>query len=94
MSGAFGSLISLGLDGEGVFEFLHARLQILDFSFLVFQEQVFDPVQASVDLGNILTYILAIFLAGHRLMDELSQALYGGDVFLCQMFFCVRCIQA
>jgi hypothetical protein len=34
------------LDGEGVFEFLHPRLQILDFSPLLFDEQVFDPVQS------------------------------------------------
>jgi hypothetical protein len=32
------------LDGEGVFEALHPRLQILDFSLLLFQEQVFDAV--------------------------------------------------
>jgi hypothetical protein len=32
------------LDGEGVFEFLHPRLQILDFSPLLFDEQVFNAV--------------------------------------------------
>jgi hypothetical protein len=32
------------LDGEGVFEFLHPRLQILDFALLLFQEQVFNAV--------------------------------------------------
>ena len=31
------------LDREGVFEFFHPRLQILDFSLLLFQEQVFNP---------------------------------------------------
>ena len=48
------------LDGEGVFEFFRPGLKIFDFSFLLFQEEVFDPVQASVDLGNILTYILSL----------------------------------
>jgi hypothetical protein len=32
------------LDGEGVFEFFHPRLQMLDFALLVFQEQVFNAV--------------------------------------------------
>ena len=33
------------LDGEVVFEFLHPRLQILDFALLFFQEQVFNSIQ-------------------------------------------------
>ena len=33
------------LDGEGVFEFLHPRLQILGLALLFFQEEVFDAVQ-------------------------------------------------
>ena len=41
---ARGSLVDLVLDGEGVFEFLHARFQILDFSPLLFQEQMFNSV--------------------------------------------------
>jgi hypothetical protein len=43
------SWVSLGLDGEGVFEFFHACLQILDFSLLLFEQQMFDPVQARLD---------------------------------------------
>ena len=32
------------LEGEGVFEFFHPRLQILDLALLFFQEQVFNSV--------------------------------------------------
>ena len=47
-----GGLLSgarLWLDGEGVFEFLHPRLQILDFALLVLDEQVFNLAQARLD---------------------------------------------
>jgi hypothetical protein len=37
------------LDGEGVFEFLHPRLQMLDFSPLLFDEQVFNAVEPTVN---------------------------------------------
>jgi hypothetical protein len=33
-----------GLDGEGVFEFFHPGFQILDFSPLLFDEQMFNSV--------------------------------------------------
>ena len=36
---------ALRLDGEGVIEFFHPGLQILDLALLLFQEEVFDPVQ-------------------------------------------------
>jgi hypothetical protein len=39
-----GGAVLRSLDGEGVFEFLHPRLQILDFSPLLFDEQVFNSV--------------------------------------------------
>jgi hypothetical protein len=37
------------LDGEGVFEFFHPRLQILDLAPLFFQEEVFNLAQARLD---------------------------------------------
>jgi hypothetical protein len=75
------------LDGEGVFEFLHPRLQILDFSPLLFDEQVLNSVEPTVNVGNILTYIRDIFLAGHRLMDERGQAFNSGDSFFSPYIF-------
>jgi hypothetical protein len=34
----------LRLDGEGVFQALHALLQVLNLPLLLGQEQVFDPI--------------------------------------------------
>jgi hypothetical protein len=46
------------LDGEGIFGFFHPRLQVLDFSPLVFQEEVFDAVQP--DLALLMSSLLAV----------------------------------
>jgi hypothetical protein len=45
-AGVLGSLVYLGLDRQGVLKALHARLQILDFSLLLSEQQVFDLVQS------------------------------------------------
>jgi hypothetical protein len=37
---------SLKLNGEGVFEAVHALLQVLNLPFLLPQEEVFDPVKS------------------------------------------------
>jgi hypothetical protein len=42
------------LDGESVFEFFHAGFQILNFSPLLFDEEVFNPVQSRPYLANLL----------------------------------------
>jgi hypothetical protein len=34
--------LALQLDGKGVFEFFHARFQILDFALLFFEEECFN----------------------------------------------------
>jgi hypothetical protein len=44
ISGAVRSLAYLVLDGEGVFEALHALFQVLNLPLLLGQQQVLDPV--------------------------------------------------
>jgi hypothetical protein len=77
------------LDGEGVFEFLHPRLQILDFSPLLFDEQVFNAVEARLYqlefLLDLCAKLLDVLFAGHGFIDELGQALYGCDLVLRHM---------
>jgi hypothetical protein len=87
-----GDAVLRSLYGEGVFEFFHPRFQILDFALLLFQEQVFDPVQAPVDLGNILTYILDIFLAGHGALNHLGHAFNGCDGCFCHMYSSITAV--
>ena len=64
-----GGAVLRSLDGEGVFKFFHARLQILDFSLLCFQEEVFDPVEPfrylCIECLDLLVQCLHILLAGH-----------------------------
>jgi hypothetical protein len=47
-----GGAVLLCLDSEGVFEFFHAGFEVLDFAPLLFQEQVFDSVEALVGFEN------------------------------------------
>ena len=42
------------LDGEGIFESLHAGFQILDFSHLLFYEEVLNSIQPYLDPLDIL----------------------------------------
>jgi hypothetical protein len=48
-AGVLGSVVSLGLDGEGIFEVLQALLQVLNLALLLGQEEVFDPIQTRLD---------------------------------------------
>jgi hypothetical protein len=48
---ARGVWIARQLEGEGVFEFFHPGLQILDFSLLFFQEQIFYALKSGSHLG-------------------------------------------
>jgi hypothetical protein len=57
-----GDAVLCSLDGEGIFEFLHPRFQILDFALLFFQEEVFDPVEP---FRYLCIECLHILLAGH-----------------------------
>jgi hypothetical protein len=68
------------LDGEGVFECFHPHLQMLDVTPLLLDEQVFNAVEPTVHVGNILTDILDIFLAGHAALHHLGQVFDSGDV--------------
>jgi hypothetical protein len=73
-----------GLYGEGVFEFLHPRLQILDFAPLLFDEEVFNPVQARPYLAKLLVHLPPSFgyvlFAGHGALNHPGQACNGSDV--------------
>jgi hypothetical protein len=78
------------LDGEGVFEFLHPGLQILDLALLLFQEQVFDAVKPCRHLHikclDLLVQCLHVLFAGHGALNHLGQAFNSSDVFLCHMY--------
>jgi len=56
------------LDSEGIFEALHARLQVLNLPLLLRQEQVFDPFEA---FRHLLVQCLYIFFAGHGAYHQL-----------------------
>jgi hypothetical protein len=50
------------LDGQGVFEALHALFQVLDLALLLGQQEVFDAVQARGNLlGSVSKVEMAIF---------------------------------
>src|SRR5438309_1334533 len=81
-----------GLDSEGVFEFLHPRFQILDFSPLLFDEEVFYPAKPDLHLGapcsHVLRDLFDILFAGRAFepfVDHLGQ-LFTGDLCLCHMY--------
>jgi hypothetical protein len=54
-----------GLDGEGVCEFFHSGLQILDLTLLLFHEQIFYPITFGPYLGAQIHHL------GTRLLDIL-----------------------
>jgi hypothetical protein len=63
------------LDGEGVFEALHARLQVLNLALLFGQEEIFYPVQALLDLADIVRHVVEPCVDHHgRVFDEGCQA--------------------
>jgi hypothetical protein len=69
---------ALWLDGEGVFEFLHPHLQILDFSPLLLDEQGFNPAQSRFDNSKPrLNGIESRVIVGKPLADHQSQFLKG-----------------
>jgi hypothetical protein len=82
----------LFLDGEGVFEALHVRLQILDFAPLFFQEQVFDAVKPCLHLGTQCSHIfldlVEILLGGRGLEPFVDHCGERFDYYLllCHMY--------
>jgi hypothetical protein len=72
--------LALRLDGEGVFEALHALFQVLDLALLLGQEEMFDPVQPDLDSGDVLFGSRGL----EALIDHLGQ-LFNGDFCLCHM---------
>jgi hypothetical protein len=80
---------TLRLDSKGVFEALHARLQVLNLTLLLGQEEVFDPAQSLLDLGHILLDLADI--VGHVVepcVDHAGQVFNGGwfGAVLCHMY--------
>jgi hypothetical protein len=71
-----GAFVSLGLDGEGVFEALHAHFQILDLPVLLGRSQVFDSIQPFRDLYikglHRLVQCLHVLCAGHGALNPLG----------------------
>ena len=63
---------------------------LTDFSPLLFDEQVFNVVEARLYqlefLLDLYAKVLDVLFAGHGFIDELGQALYDCDFLLCHVF--------
>jgi len=67
------------LDGEGILEPLHARLQVLNLPRLLGQEQVFYALKSGL---HLCAKLFDVCLAGRRLeslVDHVRQDFNGGD---------------
>jgi hypothetical protein len=69
------------LDGQGVFEAVHALFQVLDFPLLLGQEEVFDPVQPDLNSVDVLFGSRGL----EALIDHRGK-LVNGDGCLCHMY--------
>jgi hypothetical protein len=66
------------LDGGGVFQALHTFCQAFNLPLLLFQEQVFNPIQSRVDALNIFFNLSDILPAGHVRVDHGGKRFNGG----------------
>lgn len=78
------------LDGDGVCEFCHPGLQMLDLTLLLFHEPIFYPIKFGPYLGaqirHLGTHLLDILLARGGLesfVDHLGKP-FNGHLFLCR----------